>query len=49
MKLLLLTLALTLSACSVDWQKAGIAAANATTPIILEGINAKQPRKSVQP
>ena len=42
---------LTLPACTVDWKAAGIAAANATAPIVLEGINkptAKQP-KNVQP
>jgi hypothetical protein len=50
MKLLTLTLALalTLTACSVDWQKAAIAATNAAAPVVLEGINAKQPKK-VQP
>lgn len=39
---------LTLPACTVDWQRAAIAAANATAPIVLEGINAKAP-KDVQP
>lgn len=40
---------LTLPSCTVDWKRAGIAATNAAAPIVLEGINAKQPRKSVQP
>lgn len=50
-RLSLLTLALTISACSVDWQRAALAAANASTPIVLEGLNqpaAKAP-KNVQP
>lgn len=49
-RILIATLCLlTLPACTVDWQRAATAAANASAPIILEGINAKQPRKSVQP
>ena len=53
MKLILIaTLCLlTLPACTIDWKAAGIAAANATAPIVLEGLNkpaSKQP-KNVQP
>jgi hypothetical protein len=51
----LLTLAIAatalLTACQVDWQKAGTAAATAAAPIVLDGLNnpaAKQPR-NVQP
>lgn len=51
-RILIATLCLlTLSACSVDWQRAALAAANASTPIVLEGLNqpaAKAP-KNVQP
>ena len=50
-RILIATLALTLSACTVDWQRAALAAANASTPIVLEGLNkpaAKAP-KNVQP
>ncbi len=39
---------LTLPACTVDWQRAAIAATNAAAPIVLDGLNAKQP-KNVQP
>lgn len=39
---------LTLPACSVDWRAAGLAATNAAAPIILEGIDPKQPVR-VQP
>ena len=48
-RLSVLTLALTLSACTVDWHRAAVAAANASAPIVLDGLNAKQPRKNVQP
>jgi hypothetical protein len=47
-RLSLFALALSLSACSVDWQKAAIAATNAAAPVVLDGLNAKQP-KNVQP
>jgi hypothetical protein len=39
---------LTLPACTVDWQRAAIAATNAAAPVVLDGLNAKQP-KNVQP
>jgi hypothetical protein len=49
LKILIASLCLlTLSACTVDWQKAAVAATNAAAPVVLEGINAKQP-KNVQP
>ncbi len=49
MKLLSATLCLlTLPACTVDWHRAAVAAANASAPIVLDGLNAKQPR-NVQP
>jgi hypothetical protein len=51
-KLLIATLCLlTLPACTVDWQRAAIAATNAAAPVVLDGLNkpaAKQP-KNVQP
>jgi hypothetical protein len=48
-RLLIASLCLfTLPACTVDWQKAAVAATNAAAPVVLEGINAKQP-KNVQP
>jgi hypothetical protein len=49
LKILIASLCLlTLPACTVDWQKAAVAATTAAAPIVLEGMNAKQP-KNVQP
>jgi len=49
LKILIASLCLiTLPACTVDWQKAAVAATNAAAPVVLEGLNAKQP-KNVQP